>query len=243
MDVFDLLQMKLIGGKDLYEEELLEKEEKTDYLKKQVVSSDVLEYLKDCLQNLTIEFRREFREYVGNILYLMTEGYLEGWCWETTASAICFFQDKDYINRGYLKFSEHKDYYHSWIVFTYDGEEYVFDPCLNILCKKEMYDKVFEVNVLGGATAKQVREYLLQEIEKQKTKEFTEGEKIGRDFFKSIAPNEFERQQKETRIKVMSEDINHPMYENYTGYIAEVEEGQIRKLKAHYYDKSIEKTL
>lgn len=232
---FDILQMKLINCKDLYEEELLVKEEKFDFLKNQYVSPIVLEYVKKCLQNLTIEFR----ECVGNILYLMKKDYLEGWCWETTASTICFFQDNDYIGRGYLKFSKHKDYYHSWIVFKFDGEEFVFDPCLNILCKKEIYDKVFEVKVLGGAIAKQVREYLLQEMENQKTKELTEEEKIGREFFKSIVPNEFERQQKETRIKVMSEDINHPMYENYTGYIAEIEEGKIRKLTAHYYDKRL----
>lgn len=29
------------------------------------------------------------------------------------------------------------------------------------------------------------------------------------------------------------------MYENFAGYVAEIEEGQIRKLKAHYYDKGI----
>lgn len=239
MNALDILQMKLIKGKDLYENEQLEKQKKFDFLKSQNTSSEVLKYVNMRLQYLTIEFMGNFKKYAGNILYLMKKEQLEGWCWETTASVICFFQDDDYISRGYLKFSEHKDYYHSWIVFRFNGEEFVFDPCLSIFCRKEVFDKVFEVNVLGVATAKQVREYLLQEMEKQKTKELTEGEKIGREFFNSIAPSGFERQQLETIIKVKLEDVNHPMYRNFTGYIAEVEEGQIRKLTAHYYEKGL----
>lgn len=178
MDALDILQTKLMDGKDLYEKEQLEKGIKFAFIKAQTVPPVVLEYVNMRLQYLTIEFMGEFKKYVGNILYLMKNEYLEGWCWETTASAICFFQDEDYIERGYLKLSEKEnEYYHSWIIFKFEGEEYAFDPCLNILCKKEIYDKVFETKVVGGTTAKQVREYLIHEIENQKNKELTEGEK------------------------------------------------------------------
>ena len=57
----------------------------------------------------------------------------------------CFFQDNDYIERGSL--SSDKDeprYNHSWICFKYKGCEYVLDPCLNFICKKKDYNKIFE---------------------------------------------------------------------------------------------------
>ena len=60
-----------------------------------------------------------------------------------------------------LKFDLYNLYYHSWINFKYKGIEYVFDPCLQILCRKTYYDKIFEVQVKGKVTAKQVKEYLL----------------------------------------------------------------------------------
>lgn len=62
----------------------------------------------------------------------MVKGNLEGWCWQTTESAIIFLNDDDYIERGTLKFdTETPGYYHSWICFKFDDIEYVFDPCLN----------------------------------------------------------------------------------------------------------------
>lgn len=80
MNALDILQMKLIKGKDLYENEQLEKQKKFDFLKSQNTSSEVLEYVNMRLQYLTIEFMGNFKKYAGNILYLMKKEQLEGWC-------------------------------------------------------------------------------------------------------------------------------------------------------------------
>lgn len=90
MNAEEMFKLKLMGRTNDFEKEFLERKEKFDILKKEYVNPEVLEYLKKCLQNLTIEFNRNSKEYIGNILYLMKKGDLNGWCWETTASAICF---------------------------------------------------------------------------------------------------------------------------------------------------------
>ena len=111
----------------------LSKEEKFKTLRSKIVDSKVVEYLIEKLSNLHIEV---LGDYEGNLFELMPIGKLEGWCWQTTESAIVFLNDDDYIERGYLKFDERTpNYYHSWICFKYNGVEYVLDPCLNFLCK------------------------------------------------------------------------------------------------------------
>ena len=93
---------------------------------------------------------------------LMKLGLLEGWCWQTTETAIMFLNDEDYIERGNLIFERYSDvneykYFHSWICFKYNNEEYIFDPCLDLLCKRNLYHKIFEVEIMGIVCAKNVR--------------------------------------------------------------------------------------
>ena len=113
----------------------LTKEEKFKILNSKRIDPKIIEYLINRLSDLYIEV---LGDYQGTILELMSSGKLEGWCWQTTESAIVFFNDDDYIERGNLKFEEKtKKYYHSWICFNFNGVEYVLDPCLNFLCKKD----------------------------------------------------------------------------------------------------------
>lgn len=123
---------KLADGKPLTEEERFK------IIKKQKVNLEVLRYLGDRFKNLTIEI---VGKYEGNVMDLMKLGLLEDWCWQTTETAIVFLNDEDYIERGNLIFERYSDgdvnkYYHSWICFKHKGEEYIFDPCLDLLCKK-----------------------------------------------------------------------------------------------------------
>lgn len=148
-----------------------------------------------------------------------------------------FFNDNDCVHRGYLKFSENEEYEHSWIGFQHKNEKYAFDPCLNILCLEKKFNIVFESKIIGGIIAKSVKEFLLEEIESQKNN-FPKETTVSK-ILKNISPSIYEDSPEETIIRITARDINHPMYENFTGYIADVEEGQIRKLKAHYYDKGI----
>jgi len=184
---------------------------KLNKLRREIIDIDIYEYINNLLKNLYIEITGN---YEGNTLYLMKRNLLEGWCWQTTESTIIFFNDDDYICRGNLKLDKNTTYYHSWICFNYQNKEFVFDPCLNILCKKKLYDKVFQVKIISKLTAKTIKEDLINKI-LNKTQKKDEVLVTGND----------------------KDDINEPMYRNYTGYTANIENNQIKALKAHYYKR------
>lgn len=167
------------------------------------VSSSVNKYLAKKLRNLRINI---VQSYEDKILKLMKKRVLEGWCWETTETAIIFFEDNDYIQRGNLKFDNQTLYHHSWICFKFKEKDYVFDPCLSILCEKEIYDKIFEISPLGKVSAKEVKNEILE----------------------LVTPNE------NTLIKG-NEDENSPMYRNNTEYNVIIKEEKIKGLKAYYH--------
>ena len=209
-------------------------EEKFKMLSPKRIDIDVIRYLSDLLKGLHIEV---LGDYHGNIFELMHGGYLEGWCWQTTESAIIFFQDDDYIERGNLKFTDDsEDYYHSWICFRYHDEEYVFDSCLDILCKKEDYYHAFAVELKGFVLAKDVKEELLRQINDPK-EEHPEDD-VTACFFKRYLGDyylEYQRHLDGLTIMRGPEDVNTPFYRSGAGYKVEMEKGQIKKLVAHYY--------
>lgn len=210
--------------------------ERFERIYSQKTKQEVFRYLKSHFSNLKIEI---CGDYEGNIMELMQKGVLNGWCWETTEMAILFLEDNAYIQRGNLKFGKYETYYHSWIIFAFKGIDYVFDPCLQILCKKDIYDKVFEVEIKGEVTAEEVRAYFINYITNPPKKELTPEEreyakKINQMFARILGENSFERQKDEIVI-YDKEDVNAPMYRNGVGYKAEIKNGKIRKLVAHYY--------
>ena len=189
---------------------------------------EVFEYLKSLFDNLHIEI---VGRYEGNLIDLMNRGVLEGWCWQTTETASLFMDDSSYIERGNLKFDLYNLYYHSWINFKYKGIEYVFDPCLQILCRKTYYDKIFEVQVKGKVTAKQVKEYFINYISNPPKKETNE--EVSK-IMKMIFGESSERTKGEIVIND-EENPNAPMYRNGVGYKTTLEDGKIKRLVAHYY--------
>ena len=186
-------------------------------------------YLIEKLKNLTIEIGERPEDSIMDLMYL---GLLEGWCWQTTESAIVFLKDDDFIERGNLKLEPHKDYWHSWISFNFDGENYVFDPCLRILIEKNLFFHLFEVTVYGAATAKEVRDDLIYRINHPKSKSYDE--KLNEFLKKIFETFSSERQKTETYVSG-GEDVNSPMYRNNTGYNAVIKNGKIESLIAHYY--------
>lgn len=190
--------------------------------------TEVYEYLKGLFDNLQIEI---VGKYEGNLIDLMNEGLLEGWCWQTTETASLFMEDTSYIERGNLKFDMYKLYYHSWINFKYKGKNYVFDPCLQILCEKSYYDRIFEIQVKGKVTAKEVKEYFLNYISNPPKKETNQEVS---EIMKMIFGEPSERTKGEIVIDD-EENPNAPMYRNGVGYKTELENGKIKRLVAHYY--------
>lgn len=208
----------MFGTNGLEKISLLTEDERFDYIKKEKVSEEVLIYLSSKFQNLTIVIPENHR---GNIFDLMNRRLLEGWCWQTTETSIVFLKENDYIERGYLKLNQYEDYYHSWICFRYKNEEYVFDPCLGILCRKEVYSNIFETDIKGIAEAKKVREFLIDSIHKSK---YMRWKNTG---------IYIERNMSKVRI-VGNGDVTAPMYGNNTEYEAEIDNRKIKRLVAHY---------
>lgn len=190
--------------------------------------TEVYEYLKGLFDNLQIEI---VGKYEGNLIDLMNKGVLEGWCWQTTETASLFMDDSSYIERGNLKFDLYKLYYHSWIIFKYKGKSYVFDPCLQILCEKSYYDRIFEIQVKGKVTAKEVKEYFINYISNPPKKETNEEVS---QIMKMLFGEPSERTKGEVVIED-EENPNAPMYRNGVGYKTELENGKIKRLVAHYY--------
>ena len=214
----------------------LSKEEKFKILRSKIVDSKVVEYLIEKLSNLHIEV---LGDYEGNLFELMPIGKLEGWCWQTTESAIVFLNDDDYIERGYLKFDERTpNYYHSWICFKYNGVEYVLDPCLNFLCKKNDFSKIFEINVQGKVSAKEVREEVIKQVTEPKEEDNSESHKSFENFMKIFMGDSYNdyKEKKKNEVTVHGpEDVNTPLYRNGAGYKTEISNGKIKKMVVHYY--------
>lgn len=230
----------MIGVNDILKKvvfrEPLTEEDRFKILRSKRIEPKVVEYLMEKLNNLYIEV---LGDYEGSLFELMHAWKLEGWCWQTTESAIVFLNDDDYIERGNLKFDERtKEYYHSWICFNFDNEEYVLDPCLNLLCKKDDYSKIFEVDVKGRVSAKDVKEELIRQITTPKKEDNSRAHKSFERFLKRQLGDSYEKYNEKKQNEVIvhgPENVNTPLYRNGAGYKTEIENEKIKKLTVHYY--------
>lgn len=216
--------------------ETLTQKEKFEILNFKKIDINVIEYLMERLSNLYIEVAGD---YVGTLFDLMKDGQLEGWCWQTTESVIVFLNDNDYIERGNLKLDEkNPEYYHSWVCFNYNGIEYVLDPCLNYLCKKGDYYKIFDVDIKGKVSAKAVREELIKQVTAPKKEDNSHACRAFDSFMKSHMGDSYEKykESKKEEVTVHSiEDVNSPLYRNGVGYKTKIENGIVKKMRVHYY--------
>lgn len=212
-------------------------DEKIEMLKRGMTNTKVLNYLADKFKNLTIEI---VDRQVGSIIDLTTNNHLEGWCWQTTETAIMFLNEDDYIERGimYLFDEDNIEYWHSWICFKFNNTEYVFDPCLNFLCEKRIYTHLFKTDVKGRVTAKQVRDELIFRIsEKTSKEELTGSSRKASQLMEEYLGETLKKKRAETYIDG-DNDITSPMFRNSTGYKVEFDDHnppKIRKLIAHLY--------
>lgn len=184
----------------------LNEEKRFKIINRKKISLSVISYLNGILRDIYITLENSS----GYLLDLMKHEKLSGWCFQTTESAIVFFDDNDYIERGYLSFEKGKEkYYHSWICFKFDNIEYVFDPCLNIICKKIDYMKVFEIEVLSCVIAKIVKEEFIKQMKGSNSEVIIHG----------------------------VEDVNKPLYRNNSGYKVKIHSKKILCLNVYYYKK------
>ncbi len=210
--------------------------EKTKILHSKRVDKEVISYLMKRLAYLHINVLGKSE---GSLFDLMNNKALIGWCWQTTESAIVFLNDDDYIERGYLHLdADIPNYYHSWICFNYNDEEYVFDSCLDFVCKKEDYYQLLKPQVVGLVSAQEVKEALISQITTPRKVECSSYEQKAKDYLRALCADFYKEYDKEHKNEVIvsgPEDANAPLYRNGSGYQAVIDKGQIRKLKAHFY--------
>ena len=195
-------------------------------------------YLLDKFNNLVIEM---LSSPPSDLITLFQKGKLEGWCWETTETAILFMKDSACIERGYLTFDKTQDkYFHSWICFELLFSKYVFDPCLSIICREEVYRKLFQPDVVSKLNAKEVRDYFINYMlnPPKKSIEEEERKKQTEKMFKMILGEHIFDRQKGEIVIPYNDDINSPMFRNGVGYKAEIKKDKIKRLVAHYYYKN-----
>ena len=205
-----------------------------EILQAKEVSPKIEEYLTNILSNLYVEI---LGKHAGYFTDLLKKRRFEGWCWQTTEAAIVFFKDDDYIERGNLNLNERNtEYYHSWICFKYEDNDYVFDPCLMIICSKEDYHNTLEATVLGSVTAKEVREEVIRQINNHFN---SDKEKEKYSFITRFFGDEYYQKCKNEVVMHGPEDVNTALYRNGAGYTTEIEDNKIKKLKVHYYRKIV----
>ena len=202
---------------------MLDVNTKVSKLKRINIDSNVINYLKERLSNLYIKIGGI---YQGNIFDLMNQNALEGWCCQTTESAIVFLDDNDYLERGYLTVENiHSRYYHSWICFNYNSVDYVFDPVLNLITKKNYYERLFNTNVLVKIKASELKKELINKITSYKPKECKN----------KVLKELCDKYKNEEAIISVPDDITEPLYRNNSGYKMKHNNNKIKELKAHYY--------
>ncbi len=195
------------------------------------IDLEVFPYLIKKLQNLTINV---MGNYEGNPIQLMKHHYLKNWCYESTNTAIVFFNDEDLIERGSIVVYPNERFDHSWILFSFNGQKYVLDLALDVLCKKELYDSLFETHIEGYSSALKTRNYLIQNLLNPPKREYSKECMKFLERLEQLSGESFQRQKKEVQISG-SNCINDAMYHGSMGYIGSVENGKIKTLSAHFY--------
>ena len=214
----------------------MEKKEKFTILEKEKIDKNVYYYLKDLFNELNIEI---CDRYEGYLFDLMKKGKLEGWCWETTETAALFMPDDTIIYRGNLHFGKYNHYYHAFILFKYEDNSYVFDPCFCMINTTDLYFNVFNVDIKGYVSAKEIKEYFINYInnppERKSYIDSKTASSVDRFMRKFFGDDYLEKKQNDIVI-YDKEDPYAPMYRNNSGYKdINIDNDKIKSLTVHYY--------
>ena len=119
-------------------------------------------YVNHLISSLYIEAAKDKKGYAKEMI---NDLKLTGLCWQSTTSVIPFFKKDDIVVRGNITHYTNGLIHHSWINFYFNNKQYVFDPSLNILVEKELYDEVFLVEELANVKAVDVKNAILDTLE------------------------------------------------------------------------------
>lgn len=216
----------------------------TEDQKKRILNSSlkdktVIDYLKDKLSNLTIKINNE-DEYP--VFELMEKNKLLCTCFQTSETIAALLDDDDYVERGIITrggiIDKQHGYNHSWVCFFYEGIEYVLDASLNILCTKENYYKSFNPECYAKVEAKAIKEELIRQLTSPREIDDKMYDENGLSYDIGIWENgatcAIIKRKDEVDVNG-SDDKQFPLYANFSSYIADIENKNIKKLVFHHY--------
>ncbi len=198
-------------------------------IKNEAEKQRVISYLTKRLEPLTIESQQGKAD---SVLKLSSSDSLIGRCWESTQTCSLFFEDGDFIERGVVALGNDPFYYHSWICFSLDGQEYVFDPALNHIAKKELFYQKLNPRVRSRVSVKQVKDYFLKFISDPKMRETKLD--YQRKMYKTLDV-EFIKQLEENNTIWGTGDMADPFFAGIVSYNPKLEGTNIKKLDAHFH--------
>ncbi|MDR1300147.1 MAG: hypothetical protein LBK50_00360 [Candidatus Nomurabacteria bacterium] len=179
-----------------------------DYEKRRKFASEKISmmtalYVQNKIKNATIKIGANPERSASDLIY---EGLLEGWCWQSANTLGVLFNDSDTISRGKLDLNS-GNYPHSWIEFGHRDQDFVFDPALSILSKKEKYYELLSAEKKQEISAAMARKTLISLIGDSK---------------------------EPICIKPIN-DLADPFFRMDSEVEAHIKGNKVKKIKAHFY--------
>lgn len=163
MDAETIRTVMKIGNHD---EEIREQNRRILYLRNQRVDIPTRYKLLSPMMKVSISLDGDKPK---RAIDLMVEDKLMGWCWQTCEFVAPIIPYKTEVIRGTLETYDGDKYEHSWLEITRKNKVFVLDPCFNILCPKEEYDKVFKTKIKLRLSSSDITKEIINL--KQKNKE------------------------------------------------------------------------
>jgi len=98
-----------------------------------------------------------------NCLDLFMEGKrglkgMQNKCWEMSNFLGALGGDTDSVERGSIL----KGMEHSWMKRRYGKDEFILDPAMSVLCHAELYERVFEPQVVASIKSSDIANFLME---------------------------------------------------------------------------------
>lgn len=138
----------------------LEQDKRFALLKQNESNIFIRNYVDYLIKNVSIKL--PCREY-ERVSKLSKNGSLLGWCFQTSVFLAPFLGSDCFVCRGNIYFhkKQYGGYYHSWLEFKIRDINYVYDPCLNYLGLKEIYDCILSTEVYKKISSTDIEKYLV----------------------------------------------------------------------------------
>ncbi len=139
-----------------------EKVRRICYLRNYNVNTIIREYIYYLIRNVFIE-TDDCKE--NKCRKMINDGSLNGCCWQTNTFLAPFMNYSSFVCRGIISFYPGDKFEHSWLEISILNDVYVFDPCLNFLCHKDVYEQTLESKIYSKISSMIVREELIKLFE------------------------------------------------------------------------------